>query len=348
MSEIQEFELILDKPDGIYKAGETCSGRLCLRIVKRLKINSVSLKFKGFVDVNWRQSNGKNTQNIWDHEDFINQNTVFVSKQANKECFLEVGEISYTFKTTIPITCPTSFECIFGWIKYVIEASIDIPWSKNKSINKIITVISPVDLNLTPALRQPVTVSNSKSFGCCCFESKPCEVEVNLLKGGYVCGERLSLKAKVNNQGSRKIQTKLRLVQVLNLQAQYAFIKYYLDVGYLDFNKTISSESQAELTAQFILPPFCPSINNTCRLIQMNYNLILDLIPSGCATRLMINIPITIGTNPLTGSKIGPSIEYKRIKPYDSKSGFKLSDKDENYEGNKENQNIPAYPFFKR
>ena len=49
-----------------------------------------------------------------------------------------------------------------GRVRYSLNGTIDIPWAFDKHVQRSITVISPVDLNLNPALKQPYSVSQQK------------------------------------------------------------------------------------------------------------------------------------------------------------------------------------------
>lgn len=104
------------------------------------------MKFERCADAKFIQSIGKHTDK--DHEDFINEKKFFTSNRSNKKYFLEFGENYYPFRTFIPITSPTSFECVYGLIKYIIEADVHILWATSVNINMFLTVIGKVDLTL--------------------------------------------------------------------------------------------------------------------------------------------------------------------------------------------------------
>ncbi len=59
----------------------------------------------------------------------MNSVTSLIQKQpGNDELFLEAGSHSLPFNVILPQQLPTSFESYFGNIRYLIRATIDIPW----------------------------------------------------------------------------------------------------------------------------------------------------------------------------------------------------------------------------
>ena len=69
-----------------------------------------------------------------------------------------------------------------------------------------------MDLNQNASLGNPVTVSNNKTFGCCCCTSGPLSAMVNLPRSGYTGGESIPISAEIENLSDKvmsKSQAKL-------------------------------------------------------------------------------------------------------------------------------------------
>lgn len=63
------------------------------------------------------------------------------------ESHLEEGEHVYPFSVSLPFQLPSTFHGQFGHVRYVAKVVIDIPWGKDKEVEKTFEVISPLNLN---------------------------------------------------------------------------------------------------------------------------------------------------------------------------------------------------------
>lgn len=53
MEKIDNFAIILDKPDGKYMTGESIVGHLEVKISQRIKVNSIKILLSGEAQVMW-------------------------------------------------------------------------------------------------------------------------------------------------------------------------------------------------------------------------------------------------------------------------------------------------------
>ena len=138
------------------------------------------------------QGMGKDRKTVdetnWDRDTIFDLKQFFMQKDPNMgELYLEPNEYNFPFKFTLPAgNLPTSFHHREAHIRYWLEAIVDIPWSFNRNFIKIITVINALDLNLLPALRQPVGVSDTKVICCGPCKSDPIIIEFNTSKSNLV------------------------------------------------------------------------------------------------------------------------------------------------------------------
>ena len=132
MGKVEEFNLLLNKPDNAYKSGEVVSGNLNFKISERLKIKSLTLKIIGEANTDWSEtySTGKGTVTVHYHgnEDYARNTVTFLQKENNEDLFIESGDWNYPFEYKLPENIPSTMIYSDGKISYHVEARLEIPW----------------------------------------------------------------------------------------------------------------------------------------------------------------------------------------------------------------------------
>jgi hypothetical protein len=109
---------------------------------------------------------------------------MLLNNKSIQNFYLEVGDHSYPFEIFLPSDLPASFEHQFGQIRYLIIATINIPWAFDKHVQKSFYVISNVNLNaLNPIMKKSYGTSGTKVFCCWCCASEPVSAKFEILKG---------------------------------------------------------------------------------------------------------------------------------------------------------------------
>lgn len=102
------------------------------------------------------------------------------------------------------------------------------------------------------------------------------------------------------------------------------------------------------------IPPICPSLQDTCSIIKLEYKLTLVVNVRGISLKKLVNVPIVIGTVPITDSNLLPS--NLNIRYYESfldlKGNCKQNLREEEYEKELEENEKglifrPKYPYYK-
>ena len=132
MGKVEEFNLLLNKPDKAYKSGEVVSGNLNFKISERLKIKSLTLNIIGEANTDWSEtySTGKGTVTVHYHgnEDYVRNTVTFLQKENNEDLFIESGDWNYPFEYKLPENIPSTMSYSDGKISYHVEARLEIPW----------------------------------------------------------------------------------------------------------------------------------------------------------------------------------------------------------------------------
>ena len=227
---------------------------------------------------------------------------------------------------------------------------------------KAITVITHVDLNLNPALRQPVNTSASKTVCCCCFKSGPITATLSLKKTGFVCGEMLSGNVTIDNQSSRDVkQPTIHLYEQVRLHATRKTKTMTRKICSFTLPKVIKENSSERFdNIGFAIPPVCPTLY-TSRVIELNYFFDLNFDATGISVSTDLKIPLVIGTIPLNESS-GANLP-NAAPPYPTNNQFNFQpnffgaiegstlpvaqpEKGEVIESDS-SAYIPQYPFYK-
>ena len=353
MGKVDSFQILLEKLNKIYTAGEVVKGKLVVKISERLKINDLSLILKGEGRVHWteRRKSGKNSHTVayYAGEDYAYSKLVFLAKQANDDCYIEVGEQSFPFEFQLSKTLPISFEHIHARVRYYLRGYIDIPWAIDKSVNLSITVVNNIDLNLTPTYRQPKTGVQIKTLCCLCCKSDPIIARLSISKTGFVSGETLSFKAILDNKSSSTMKHMsfqiIQYVLCITRSKSRIFERIVCDLPYPN---QINEKMCEEWNNSIVIPPVCPSSNGLTKILIISYGAVLCVTPSGAHMSFEASIPIVIGTIPLTQDN------QESYKPFSfeasrfaAEKNSELDDKPKGEVTNMDVNFLPSYPYYK-
>ena len=110
----------------------------------------------------------------------------------------------------------------------MVEAKLDRKgfFTFDKKKKQFITVNALMDLNQMPSVTEPVTVSDSKTFGCCCCTTGPLSSTVNIPRQGYAPGEVIPVSAEVENLSNKTMnKTQAKLIQCIAFHSNRGIVK---------------------------------------------------------------------------------------------------------------------------
>ncbi|CAO2598275.1 Arrestin domain-containing protein 1 [Lemmus lemmus] len=117
---------------------------------------------------------------------------------------LPAGEHSFPFQFLLPATAPTSFEGPFGKIVHQVRASIDTPrFCKDHKCSLVFYILSPLNLNSIPDIKQPNVASTTKKFSYKLVKTGSVVLTASTDLRGYVVGQVLRLQADIENQSGK-------------------------------------------------------------------------------------------------------------------------------------------------
>lgn len=195
---------------------------------------------------------------------------------SGAETELPQGTHSYPFTCALPPQLPSSFEGEWGHVRYTIKVTLDRPWKFDQDTKMAFTVISPVDLNQNPRIKEPFKLELEKSFCCFCCKSGPLAAIVSIPVTGYVSGQTLPITAEVDNGSNVKVNalkfTLRKLVAFHTNQPRRETKKDKITIAELTVGPVEAHASQT-WQQQMVIPPLPPSNLVNCGIIDLDYEL---------------------------------------------------------------------------
>ncbi|KAK9754050.1 Arrestin (or S-antigen), N-terminal domain [Popillia japonica] len=292
--------IIFDSPYNAYFAGATLN--------KPKKIKGILFQVRGCADVKWSEQHTRtvNGRTQYYQTSYYAQEEYFKMKYycigGQDTIILPPGTHIYPFSIVLPPNLPSSFEGMYGTIRYIAKFSLERPWKFNQETKTAFTVVSPYDLNKFPNLLTPFKVQQEKYFCCGCCRSGPLTGALMVPKTGYVCGERIPIIAEVDNASNYPITNiTVKFQQFTSFYSQYPCRQVKTDVKVFERMKlgTVKARESKSWNKFLLIPPLPPSSLGFCSIIDSEYQLFLEVSAGSFHINLKTTLPITIGTIPV-------------------------------------------------
>uniref|UniRef100_A0A1Q3FC19 Putative arrestin domain protein n=1 Tax=Culex tarsalis TaxID=7177 RepID=A0A1Q3FC19_CULTA len=308
---LKDCEIELDNPYNTYYAGQTVNGKVTFTFDSPKKVRGIVIKFTGEAETKWSQTETKtdqegkqyeSTTNLTGQEEYFQIQYYLLGGKNSNEIELEAKSHTFPFTCALPPTLPSSFEGEWGFVRYTIKVTLDRPWKFDQDLKMAFTVISPVDLNQNPRVKDPFKLELEKTFCCFCCASGPLSVLVNIPVTGYVSGQTIPLTIECDNASNVGVTSvkltmrKLLAFHVLNPRRETKKKKEIISeisVG------PIEAGNSQTWSQNIQIPPLPPSNLTNCGIIDVDYDIKVEAVVSGPHANLDGNIPIVLGTVPL-------------------------------------------------
>ncbi|BFZ02490.1 hypothetical protein BsWGS_05529 [Bradybaena similaris] len=311
MGKLNMFAISFSNTSGVFYAGTILQGQVTLDLNEPMKMRGVSLRFEGKAYVHWTEQHstgsGKDqrqvTQSYSASEVYFNQDSLLLgnfSNQGSSTTELAQGRHVFPFQFLLPPGLPSSFESVYGHIRYTVKCTIDKPWKFDHSTKRAFTIISILDLNQQPNCLVRMQGSNQKTLCCLCCKSGPIQASFHIDRSGFVPGEAVQLFAEISNATNRKMdKSYVNLKMVTTYHATTKSKIQVREVARLTRPAIEAHGSDQWNGEQLVIPPLPPSYLVGCRIIDVRYILQLNVDPSGPSFDLEVPLEILIGTIPL-------------------------------------------------
>lgn len=272
----------------------------------------VCVRILGGALCSWTESesrgSGKNSRTVRVHyegrDDYLSSTTYLVGTENVGEIEILPGIHTYNFSCALPHLIPTSFEGRIGQIRYTISVSLERPWKFNNTFKVAFTVLKPYDLNYdSPVLRMPSQMETQKSFCCWPCSSGPLVITASIPQTGYVPGQTVKISVDVRNLSSIRIEEirfiLLKIVHYISQRPRIKIKEEIVDVAEVRNTKGVNKNESIDIEQQLVIPSVPPTNVLFCRVIKIQYELLVKATVRGMHHDPYIRLPITIGTVPL-------------------------------------------------
>lgn len=315
---LKDCQIELDNPWNTYYAGQTVNGKVTFTFDSPKKIRGIIIKFSGEAETKWSQTETKtdqegkqyeSTTNLTGQEEYFQIQYYLLGGKNSKEIDLDAGTHSYPFTCALPPTLPSSFEGEWGFVRYTIKVTLDRPWKFDQDIKMAFTVISPVDLNANPRVKDPFKLELEKTFCCFCCASGPLSVIVHIPVTGFVSGQTIPLTIECDNAsnvGVESIKLILRKLLAFHVHTPRRETKKKKEVISEISVGPVEGGNSRTWNQNIQIPPLPPSNLVNCGIIDIDYDIKVEAVVSGPHANLDGNIPVVLGTVPLTSFQPPP------------------------------------------
>lgn len=303
---VRQIRIFLDNPVATYYGGDTVTGKVVVKTDEEEKIRYISTKCRGEANVRWtkRVKRGRHTRTVTysAKESYFEIKNYFIGGPS-QELILPPGEHIYNFSVNLPGNLPSSFEGKYGHIRYTIKAKMNRPWAFDEKVKALYTVLSHLDLNTDPFVKEPVSQVAEKTLYCCWCRSGPLTLVARVPATGFVSGQEIPVTVEVDNGTD---DTAISAV-TCSLKKNVSFTSHSPRKEtrqITDKLETITFEpvgpnASKTWTKKLKIPSLPPSNLTNCNIIDLDYFLNVKAVINGPHRNLHVNIPIKLGTIPL-------------------------------------------------
>lgn len=306
-----------DNADAVFYPGQTVKGQVVFIVTAPLKIRGLQLTIKGSAKCNY-------SKDLTAEQEFFAKEQNLVGVKGGLE-IIELAPTTYLyeFEYRLPRNIPYTVEGVYGFVKYFVNACLDLPWDiYDKSFDKVFVVKRYEDLNYMGGMREPREVVTRKEIDSPGWIFWKGATGYVTLKGsiphcGYAPGEKISVDVEINNQSTVEIESVIISLQnVASYVCQTPWARLEKSTQ-LKMSEVVAQGVKAGYTAKIkekITVPEAAQITSVmyCNVYQISYNVQVSIKFRRWNNNVNLNIPVYIGS---VGLKPVDEIKSMRIPP---------------------------------
>uniref|UniRef100_A0A0N5A1T5 Arrestin_C domain-containing protein n=1 Tax=Parastrongyloides trichosuri TaxID=131310 RepID=A0A0N5A1T5_PARTI len=320
---LEDCFIEVDSPLSCYRAGETIKGHFKIILKEILKVKSITVSLHGKAKTSWhvwetrtqRYSREQNNPQLRREPYPFEAEQIYIEEELKlcDETSLAPGTHRRSFEFNLPLDIPPSFEGTVGNIRYYIKAKIVRTWKLDHNVKHYLSVVPYMDLSASEKAKKGLVKDLFRELGFLCFKYGAININLKLIKAGFVAGEMIPINISLINQSSKIIsKVDLKLLETVQYMAERKGIQISGNrsnekdkkvesrvIVSLSEDVNVLPHSEHTFTKSLPIPPIAPSFN-ICNCIQVNYYVKVKLSSSNkFLNSIAVDIPILIGTEPI-------------------------------------------------
>ncbi|CRK98601.1 CLUMA_CG012197, isoform A [Clunio marinus] len=318
--------IILDDASGVFIAGNIIKGVIQLQLNEPKKFRGLYFLIYGRAKCHWTETrqrttgSGENRRTSSETVHFngktvyLNTKTYLFGSPGGDSIQMPSGTHRYDFLCQLPPLIPGSFEASHGDIRYRVEAVLDVPWSFNKEFKLGFTVIRVDDLNNDPSLKVATFDEEVKKFCCLFCESEPLYIKVTLPRTGFAPGEEIPVTIDFKNKSNEEIRGgKIYVKRIILYHSETPHSKTKTQEDFVTevYCPGVGKQSSNEFIKEIKLPQGMVFSNSAfCYVVQIFYELKVEIFTNDCHKNVKFRFPITIGAIPISTQPLNQTATF--------------------------------------
>lgn len=265
-----------------------------------------------------------------EQEFFVQERDLIGSKGAEPS-EIQPGTYTYEFAHRLPRNIPYSIEGVYGFAKYFVMVTLDLPWDMyDRNVVKPFTVKRYEDLNYMSGMRDPREVITRKEIDSPSWIFWKGATGHVTMKGsipqcGYAPGEKINVDVEINNQSTVEIENvSITLQNVGSYVCQTPWARMEKSTQ-LKISEVVSQGVKAGYTAkikeQLLVPESTPITSVMyCNVYQISYHVQVSIKFRRWNNNVSLNIPVYIGSVGLkSADELDKNVRIPSLWPPDVK-----------------------------
>ena len=201
---VKDIKLYLHDPPQHYFPGSVVEGSLEVSVDKPKNYDRIIVALLGEASVCWTESGGRSGANNDGYDTLVTRH--YSEPYCNTEIEVSTGQLSigvhtFPFSFHLPENIPSSFQTVYGQIKYEIETRIMRTGRTIKALLKVENRMPRTDI-----LSEPITASRTKRLKFLFWKRGSITATVSLPRTGFSPGEVIPISVNICNESSRQIR----------------------------------------------------------------------------------------------------------------------------------------------
>uniref|UniRef100_A0A8C4N5A0 Arrestin C-terminal-like domain-containing protein n=1 Tax=Eptatretus burgeri TaxID=7764 RepID=A0A8C4N5A0_EPTBU len=308
MSVVEGLNLVFFGDDHVYRVGETLSGAVQFRLSGPRNFKAVEVNFNGDCRVHFPGEKQQNRQHA--SEQYLKHTIILWKEDISPP--LSHGDQTFQFQFTLPVNIPSSFEGLYGKVRYKAKAVLQTSWYRlNITFKKNFSILNTLNMNELPNIHMPLTASKEKKVFYELFRRDLVSLCVTINQGGFVVGEPIHITIKLSNDCDCELNgTVCRLMQKTIFRTSCERHEK-LTIAEVRGNR-VGPKQQDQWQSMIVVPQIPESNLRFCRLIDVEYYLKVSV----CGVHMSVKLPLCVGNVPIcrpqqvTGPQHFPSQQW--------------------------------------